>query len=160
MTKRKFKPQSQTFPSKEFSLHTKIQGLYTDWIMPNGLTPDEAAEVVLRWNMAEPDTDEEKNAEIILQAFYNSLITENPMLYRIEATTVGQVYDICMGAISKFTVEDIEFFALQSKPELIAFNRGNNKLKDKIEEKCGMFPQWILCPHNLQRVKTLLRIVD
>ena len=158
INKRLKRMKEQIYPSQEFGIHIGMPDLFVEWKMPGDKSADECARELLAWNWAKLDSEEEKKGEKIMHQFYSELVELNTDLYRIEVKTNSQIYDVCMGAVSKFNFEDIKFFSLIEKTELLKYNVNNKGTYDRIENKCNKYPEWILCPSNLQKVLDALGI--
>lgn len=138
----------ETFPSKEFSEHTGIKDLYTDWVLPDGMSPEDVADVCGKYC---------ESAEFL----HHQIVTLNTKLADIKIVTYRAAVDLIMGAVSKFIFDDIAFFVgrTDERNALILYNMGNDKRKDKIVQICGKYPEWVCCPKTLERIEKELGII-
>ncbi len=140
--------EKQKFPSHKFG---NITGM--DWIYSEYKLPDEEnylADTLLKWRDC---SDYQK-----MYALYKKLITMNPELERLRKTRKGTIiFDICYGVISRFNIDDIEFFSFNRK-HMSSYNQIKRPLTKIISAKAKCDIEWVMSPKTLSRVCNELKI--
>ena len=132
--------KEETFPSMEFAKQTGMDWLYTDWILPD--TPDNLAYTL-------------RNKPTKAFEIYAELVKLNPTLANIPVC--DRVYDVVLGAISKFILDDIKFYVSCTNRKLMTYNLITNKWRvDRIEKITEAGLQWVASPQTMDRIEAEL----
>ncbi len=136
--------EEEHFPSEEFAIHTGMKWITVKWKLPVSV---KKAGSILR----EYDIDE-------VSDFYNKILKLNPSLKPLAGRkTIREKYTISMGVLSRFNLDDIEFFC-DRKINIVLCNASNRRSKSVIEKKAGISTQWVMSPRTLSRVFEELNI--
>ena len=149
----------EVFPSEEFAKATGIKWVTEDWKLPMNMTSDEAGAFVKQhFKDLGVKAKANKAAEELMQ-FYHEMLGLNPALKGLDQPKEWlNIIDHCDGVISKFIVDDINFFSSMSFPEKAHYNLGNRELKEKIAKVAGHGIYWVMSPASLKRITTELKI--
>ncbi len=144
----------ETFPAKEFSIHTGIEGLSQEWIISNLVLEGSHTilkyyrsilnDIFLKYNKRRI----EKKANYI----YQLLIKDNEDLKNIKAPTYVDKINVVEGAISKFNFNDIKFFT-ENYNSIIDYNLENESKYELIKKQYGVYPEWIISPDTFNLIK-------
>jgi len=147
----------EIFPSEIFGKDTGMDWIYKNWKLP--CSPEEAANKVDKWS---DDLDVKSKAEKAggeLIKFFQKLVHDNPDLKDLgEPKSWLNIIDFCYGAISKFNVDDIKFYANLDWNDKLKYNMSNRALQDKIESKTKSSIGWVMSPTTIERVKKELKM--
>ncbi len=142
--------EKQDFPSKEFGVATGLEWIYVDYKLPDN--PDYLADklIGLRDNKGYKQIND----------LYKTLISLNPELNQLKKTRKGSImFDICYGVISKFNINDIEFFSFNRRDSfLTSYNQSNRSLMKIIMKNTKADIQWVMSPTTFIRVIKELNI--
>ncbi len=140
--------EDESFPSQEFSEHTGLEWLYVQWKLP--MDADELGFMLRGANFK------------TVSKLFKSILKLNPQLKLFnDVKSKMAMYHICMGALSRFNIDDIAFFSYPNdRSNIIAYNYSNRFLKKKIENKTNFKQgiQWVMSPITLDRVIKELEI--
>ncbi len=153
------KTRVQRFPSKRFAEHVGLKNLHTEWNLPPKSTPNSIGIICDRWCLSPEGSEVEHEAEVKMVTIYLKILELNPPIKVINASTVRNVYDIVMGIVSKFTIDDIKFFMNLSREELVTYNMSNRKRSESIESICGMHAGWVCNPETMIKIEKHLGLI-
>lgn len=164
MPKAKPRIYKQRFTSQEFGEHIGDSKIFRHWKFSDNLSMDELGDKLLQ-----------RKPEFI-NATYEQLIADNPILGRIDLTkgfiepnnkglkcnsltkeefTLYSKFDVCFGALSKFCYRDIKWFV--EHQNIVTYNRKNRDRSDAIASHFDMFPQFVMSPFTMRRIEKLMK---
>jgi hypothetical protein len=150
--------EKETFPSEEFGKATGMDWIYVDWKIPG--TPDEVAQKLKDlFDDLEKKNKAKKAADSVIE-LYKEFLKLNPEMQELEEPTSWlNLYDYMHGAISKFNIDDINFYANMDWDDRVKYNMSNRKLMDDIAKKAGVDGTgWVMSPTTVARVKKELKM--
>lgn len=153
-----YKGHIEKCASENFGKHTGMDWIYKNWELPIK-DKGEAGYYIATWydtilnsKGKKDQKNVEKSVDNILD-FYKKLIQLNPELGKIEIPSLMQLYDVCLGAISKFNLEDITFYTNMDWDDRLKYNRDHRSDINMIEKKAGISCFWVLSPKTRERVE-------
>lgn len=149
-------PYDEVYPSEEFGKHTGLDWVYKDWKMPFGMLRDEIGKKLRKWfsdvlNNNGTETEIKTYRDNIID-IYNKIIRVNKELKKIPVKSIGDVYDVCMGVISKFNFDDINFFVSFDNVSRIKHNIENRPIISQLEIAAGHDMQWVPSPFTTEKL--------
>ncbi len=139
----------ESYPSYEFYKKTGIEGLYTEWNIPNEALENNNFIVDGRYLCEDIISPK---IEILIEASYMMIIDSNKELSSIKASSFIDKHNVVYGAISKFNYSDIKFFT-ENYDNILEYNKGCRDKYKLIEKMYGIRPQWIMSTETLQLIK-------
>lgn len=140
-------PYDEVYPSEEFGKHTGLDWVYNEWKMPFGILRDEIGKKLRKWHS---DVLNNNGTEAEIKTYrdniidiYNKIIRVNKDLRKIPVKNINDVYDVCMGVISKFNFDDIKFFVNFDHVLRIKHNIESRPIIKQIEKAAGHDMQWV-----------------
>ncbi len=132
------------YPSKEFADKTRVKNIYTEW----------------KINFFIPYLYELQyyccfSSSIITYIMYRIMISDNKQLGLIKANTARLKLNVIVGAISKYTFEDIKYF-VENYDSIISYNMNCIPKYEQIERKFGIRAEWVMSPETLSYVHGLI----
>ena len=128
------------FPSEKFSIDNRIN-VSKKWNLPEKYNEQLIQNICL---------NVEKNQDEYIE-MAKEILTLNPELLNIRATTGLNLYDIIMGDVSRFNFDDIKFFIEDWKFDTKEGNIIRKNLRD-LEKKYSIEFQWIPSPKTLSTI--------
>lgn len=131
----------EKYPSKEFSDHIGIDFLYKDWVVYPLLT----CKSLIRYGDKRIDK------------LFNKLLLDNPDLNCINITNSHDKFNVLMGCISKFSLDDIKYFT-ENYSNIVEYNINTTNEISKIEVLTNTSCQWVLSPITISKLNKILNI--
>lgn len=138
----------ESYPSYEFYQHTGIEGLYTEWTIPNEVLENNNFIIDGRYLCRKPITSKVVN---LIEASYTLIVDSNKDLGSIKVSSYIDKHSVVYGAISKFNYNDIKLFT-ENYDDILKYNI---ECRDKyilIETLYGIWPQWVMSPETLKLI--------
>ncbi len=147
----------QKFPSEEFGKHTDIDWIYQEWNLPVGYTADELGSKIRNGFNWEKSTVEDK---VEIKKIYNELLSLNPKMnfgtseYFNKIEDYYYMYNVIYGALSKFNIADIAYFAVSifNGNSIVDYNISCSNEKKQLEKKFGCEINWVQSPETRDRL--------
>jgi len=155
MNRNYFESKVHRFPSQEFGEKTGLHFLYKEWKLPK----DESSMMV---DVIDRGGFEVYKDILALNADISLDITDEMIEGYRNDTNYGELgsdiyFHVCYGFVSRFTLEDIQFFLNKSYGNQVKLNTEYRIYKDKLESDIGMTLSWATSYTTMERVRKELK---
>lgn len=146
--------KKERYPSREFSIKTGLDFVYRDWVLPKeGHLV--MVDVIDRGGYEVYKEILALNPDIVLNITQEMIDGyKNDLLFGEFGRDI--YYHVCYGLVSKFNLDDIQYFLESSYGDNRAHKAEYRKYKDKVEKLIGHSMGWATSYKTMDKVRELL----